>query len=212
MSKLFCNSLNFIELLHNSRTIVHIKLARDHAVVHFAAFGRPFPVMGLKFHIRCDHIDAGGGMLLHALAEDAGQRSGFVQAAQPLAIRRIRQDDGVRAGGKIAHVCHLKAAALGHAGQFGVGIGQRHGRRVDVVADAFKAGVQPGFGQRLAALLRPYSVRNKAVALGGKAALEPRREVPQNGSITTLSRRTRPTSAMVAASVSLMGASVALRR
>ena len=36
--------------------------------------------------------------------------------------------------------------------------------------------------------------------------------LPQKGSATSVSRRTRPRSAMAAASVSLMGAPVALRR
>ena len=44
------------------------------------------------------------------------------------------------------------------------------------------------------------------------AASMSRVPLPQKGSSTRLSRRTRPRSAMVAASVSRMGASMALRR
>ena len=128
--------------------------------------------MVLKIHIGSDGVDTGAGVGLHLLAEGAGQLGGTLDGAHALAVRGVGQDDGLAFGGEIGHVGHLEVAALLHAGQLGVGVGQSHGGGVDVVAEGLKAHVQLGVGQSLLALLGPDGGRHEAVALGGKAALE----------------------------------------
>ena len=107
-----------------------------------------------------------------SLVEDPFCGSGTLDGAHALAVRGVGQDDGLAFGGEIGHVGHLEVAALLHAGQLGVGVGQSHGGGVDVVAEGLKAHVQLGVGQSLLALLGPDGGRHEAVALGGKAALE----------------------------------------
>ena len=128
--------------------------------------------MGLKIHIGSDRIHACTGVCFHLPAQRAGQLCSTFNGAHALAIRGIRQHDGLLLCGKVGHISHFKVAALFHTGQLCIGVGQSHSGRVDIIAKGFKAHIQLGLGQCLLTLLCPDGCRHKAIALGGKAALQ----------------------------------------
>ena len=126
----------------------------------------------LKVHIGGDGIHARAGVGLHLLPQRPSQFCRTLDDAQPLAVGRVGQDDGLASGRKIGHICHLEMAAFLNTGQLCVGVGQCDGGRVDVIAERLKSHVQLGLCQSLLPLLGPDRGRHKAVPLGGEAAFQ----------------------------------------
>ena len=93
-------------VLKLGRAVVHIQLAGDHAVVHLAALVGTLAVVGLKIHIGSDRIHACTGVCFHLPAQRAGQLCSTFNGAHTLAIRGIRQHDGLLLCGKVGHISH----------------------------------------------------------------------------------------------------------
>ena len=127
--------------------------------------------MLLKLGVRGDGIEPLRGVRLPDLAQRSGKACSLGCVAEALAVGRVRQDDGVVECTEFPDVGNLKAAAIPHARQLGVRVGQCHGGGVNVVADALERGVLADLVQGLLALLCPDVGGHKVEVLGGKAAV-----------------------------------------
>ena len=122
---------------------VHEEVALEHAIVELALFVGKFAVAALKIGVRGKDVDLPAvGQLVHRAAEGTVELARLLALEKALAVRRVGQDDGAGARGKVFYVCHLKAAAIPHPGQLGVGVGQRHSVGVNIKAKALEPGIQ----------------------------------------------------------------------
>ena len=202
---------------------VHIELTRDHAVVDLAATGGLFAEVLFKICVRRDGVQPLCRVGLPDLAQRFGKACGLTGVAQALAVGRVRQDGGVVEGAEVLDIGGFKAAAVPHARQLCVGVGQGHGSGVDIVADALKSSILADLGEGFLSLFGPDISGDKVEMFGGKAAaqaggqiqrflrsLDDQRAGTAEGILHE--RVTAHTAQVGNGGVSLMGASVAFLR
>ena len=151
---------------------VHIELTRDHAVVDLAATGGLFAEVLFKICVRRDGVQPLCRVGLPDLAQRFGKACGLTGVAQALAVGRVRQDGGTVEGAEVLDIGGFKAAAVPHARQLCVGVGQGHGSGVDIVADALKSSILADLGEGFLSLFGPDISGDKVEMFGGKAAAQ----------------------------------------
>ena len=158
--------------------VVHIELARDHAVVNFAAAGRFLAEMPLKIRVGRDGVQPGPRRKAPDLAQRGGQRSGLGGVAQALAVGAGWSARWRRGSGRNARTSATSnrqrsptpaSLALARASSTAAG--------VDVKAEALERGVRAGGGDGFLPLLLPGGLRDKAELFGRKAAAQAGRDV-----------------------------------